>query len=737
MAQGRWGMSKDRRKDWKIEVPEATRLARVFSDHPLRDQRLEFEFEGFARTLAELAWNPDNTTPFTVVVRGGWGRGKTTLLRRAQWMLENPAQVEPPPPDGVREVHTLWFNAWKYPDDDTVLAGLLGAAIDRLRKGGKLDQLKHLVASYKSATLQALFGLAAPAPLRDLILGDGGKDRYAPVHEKRAFHDTFRDLFNQVSRLLFELQPAFRDTGGLPEEQLWNPDTQRRQVLAVFLDDLDRCREKRVAEVVEAINLFLDLPGVCFFLGTDWERLVAVLPETVQGHADQFLEKVVQVAFDLPEVSPHGTEGYVRGLLRGTDLEAVLASDGEGASEDVRVLAQALETRHPRHVKRFLNDLSVTLAVLRNTGKLGDGEEELSEPAVVAWHLLSEILPRDRWREVRALPQNLAKFLRETEKLEREEPTEGEAGEREAPAEWARIRASGLPERHLKVLRELTDRQRHLLVYFATPPAVEVPRERPTRGKRDLFDLTSGAWAEIPGGSFWMGAQKEKEGEPGYDPEADPEESPVRRVTVSPFRVARHPVTNAEYAVFVEETGKRSPMHWKGGRIPEGKDEHPVVHVSWTDAVAFCEWLSRRISKEDPHLVRLPTEAEWEYVARGEEGRKYPWGDAEPSDENANFGRNVGDTTPVGSYPDGATPEGVHDLAGNVWEWCGDWTGPYPREDEEDPTGPASGTWRVLRGGAFGPGPRYLRAATRYGYRLGRSTVLTGFRVCCGWSRGL
>lgn len=198
-------------------------LARVFADHPLQDQRLEFEFEGFARTLAELAWNPDNSTPFTVVVRGGWGRGKTTLLRRTQWLLEEKPEELPddlaPPPD-TRKVRTLWFNAWKYPDDDTVLAGLLGAAIDRLQKSdNKLDQLAKLVASYKSDTLKTLFSLAAPAPLRDLIL-DGPQDRYAPVHEKRAFHDTFRHLFNEVSRLLFDVQLAFRDTGGLAEDQL-------------------------------------------------------------------------------------------------------------------------------------------------------------------------------------------------------------------------------------------------------------------------------------------------------------------------------------------------------------------------------------------------------------------------------------------------------------------------------------------------------------------------------------
>ena len=730
--------------DEKARISGDACLARAFPDHPLREEELEFEFEGFARTLAELAWNPDNSTPFTVVVRGGWGRGKTTLLRRAQWMLENPQKIpgDGAPPPGVRKVRTLWFNAWKYPDDDTVLAGLLGAAIDTLRKGDRLDQLKQLVASYKSSTLKSLFALAAPAPLRDLIVKP--EDRYDVVHEKRAFHDTFRDLFNEVSRLLFDVKLAFRDTGGLAEDQLWTPNTQRREVLAVFLDDLDRCRRDRVVEVLEAINLFLDLPGVCFFLGIDWDRLVGVLPETVRDQGDEFLEKIVQVAFDLPEVSPTGVQEYVGGLLDGTELATVLTgADGE-AAEDVRVFSRALETRHPRHVKRFLNDLSMSLAVLRNTGKLGEGGEELPEAAVVAWHLLSEILPADRWRAVRALPANLMTFLRETERLEKQEAKTGEVEEgKEIPEEWGRIRASGLPQRHLKTLRELSERQRHLLIYLATPPAVEVTRERKRPGKRDLFDLDSGAWVEIPGGTFHMGAQKEDPQAPGYDPEAQDRELPVRRVTVSPFRLSRHPVTHAEYAVFVEDTDKQPPEPWENGRIPEGKEEHPVVHVSWPDAVAFCEWFSRRVAKQEgsekeaTRRIRLPREAEWELAARGTEGRKYPWSDAEPTDRLANFGGNVGDTTPVGSYPEGATPEGLQDLAGNVWEWCADWFGDYPDQDEADPTGPKAGSSRVLRGGAFLNYPRYLRAAYRRDFHPEARNGFIGFRVLCSSSGGL
>lgn len=721
-----------------IEMPAATRLARVFPDHPLEDQKLAFEFDGFARTLAELAWNPDNTTPFTVVVRGGWGRGKTTLLKRAKWMMDHPGELELPPPEGIRTVRTLWFNAWKYPDDDTVLAGLLGAAIDGLQRGGKLDQLKLLVDSYKSEALKTLLSLAAPAALREKILGEGWTSKYDAVHEKRAFHDTFRPLFNQVSRLLFDLGISIRDSGGLPEELLWNEENQRREVLAVFLDDLDRCRRERVVEVIEAINLFLDLPGVCFFLGTDWERLVTVLPGTIRKEdADQFLEKVVQVAFDLPEVSPDGTHDYVAGLLRGTELETVLGGDGEGASEDVQILARVLETLHPRHVKRFLNDLSVTLAVLRNTGKLGTGDEQLTEETVVSWHLLSELLPRDEWRELRALPQNLDRFLQQAETLVQEKAGAEPSEDDDEPAHWSRLRTSGLAERHLELLRSLSKRQRYLLVYFATPPAVEAPAVHRARGRRNLFDLSSDAWVDIPSGDFLMGAQSGQPDEPGFDKQAHDDESPIRRVTLSPFRLARYPVTNGEYAVYVEETGKEPPTHWEAGRIPDGKVDHPVVEVSWTDAVAFARWLSKKTSEEDEETIRLPTEAQWEFAARGSEGRRFPWGSDEPDDQRANFDGQVGDTTPVGSYPDSVTPEGVHDLAGNVLEWCGDFFGPYPSEPEPDPTGPASGSSRVLRGGSFGFSQGFLRAASRFHLPPGSRGGLVGFRLCVVGSRGL
>ena len=201
-------------------------------------------------------------------------------------------------------------------------------------------------------------------------------------------------------------------------------------------------------------------------------------------------------------------------------------------------------------------------------------------------------------------------------------------------------------------------------------------------------------------------------------------------VRLSPFRITRYPVTNAQYRRFVEEAGKTPPRHWDDGEIPHGKENHPVVYVSWNDAEAYCTWLTRRVAAGTGGTVRLPTEAQWEYAARKTDSRLYPWGNDDPTDEHANFEKKVGDTTPVDRYPDGATPEGVYDLAGNVWEWCADWYGPYPdHEMPPDPGGPESGSGRVLRGGSFNYGAHNLPAAYRMYNPPENDLDNVGFRV--------
>lgn len=199
--------------------------------------------------------------------------------------------------------------------------------------------------------------------------------------------------------------------------------------------------------------------------------------------------------------------------------------------------------------------------------------------------------------------------------------------------------------------------------------------------------------------------------------------NPPHAVTISPFAIGRHPVTNAEYRKYVEATGAPPPASWGTARL-DGPDL-PVVGVSWDDAVAYCTWAGGT----------LPTEAEWELAARGLEGRTFPWGETEPDDRLAHFAQdwNSGGPCDVRAHPDGASPFGCEDLAGNVWEWCLDgWRidAHVLRDGSHDPVVPADGNVRPLRGGCWRSIAPKLQASYRnWSHRIVRHVTI-GFRLC-------
>jgi eukaryotic-like serine/threonine-protein kinase len=183
----------------------------------------------------------------------------------------------------------------------------------------------------------------------------------------------------------------------------------------------------------------------------------------------------------------------------------------------------------------------------------------------------------------------------------------------------------------------------------------------------------------IPAGEFLMGSD---------DPEADDNEKPVSKVFVGPFSIDKFEVTNGRYLRCIE--AGICPRPPNRGYDDSTKANLPVTVVSYQAAVAYCRWVGKR----------LPTEAEWEKAARGTDGRRYPWGNTFEA-ERANVGYSVRATTPVGSYPQGASPYGVMDLAGNVWEWTSSLYKPYPYDPgdgREDLTARGS---RVERGGGW------------------------------------
>jgi formylglycine-generating enzyme required for sulfatase activity len=226
-------------------------------------------------------------------------------------------------------------------------------------------------------------------------------------------------------------------------------------------------------------------------------------------------------------------------------------------------------------------------------------------------------------------------------------------------------------------------------------------------------------WLEIPAGEFLMGS------DPAVDPDAYLDEMPQHQVYLDGYQIGRYEVTNAQYAQCV-----RATVCWEPSGLSYYPDPaytyHPVVYVSWFDARTFCEWVGGR----------LPTEAEWEYAARGTDGRIYPWGNEPPDESRCNFDYSVIGTTPVGRYsPPGDGPPfdndyGCADMAGNVWEWVADWYdgGYYSVPPERNPQGPDSDSWRVVRGGSWDSFQGRVRSAVRYYLEPSSSDGDVGFR---------
>ncbi len=261
--------------------------------------------------------------------------------------------------------------------------------------------------------------------------------------------------------------------------------------------------------------------------------------------------------------------------------------------------------------------------------------------------------------------------------------------------------------------------------------------------------------AKIPGGTFMLGA-------PDDLPFVFDNEKWAHPVEVAPFRISRAPVTNEQFAAFVEDGGYRSdqfwseagrtwrdvadaehPVYWSkqnGGwqrryfdRVEPMPPHQPVIHVNWYEAEAYCRWAGRR----------LPTEAEWELIASAEptpdgngitdRKRVYPWGDEPPTPRHANLDGLLLGPVDVAAFPEGDSAFGVRQMIGNTWEWCSDDFGPYPGfvpDPYKDYSEPWFGDHKVMRGGCWATRGRLLRNTWRNFATPDRRDIFAGFRTC-------
>lgn len=221
------------------------------------------------------------------------------------------------------------------------------------------------------------------------------------------------------------------------------------------------------------------------------------------------------------------------------------------------------------------------------------------------------------------------------------------------------------------------------------PSPITVQPAAPPTPNFDVVKLTDGReMVRVPAGEFLRGSE-----------EGEADERPQKKIYVDEFLIDRYEVSNAQYAKCVAAKVCRKPTPQQGFDAPD----QPVYGLSWDMANTYCRWAG----------LRLPTEAEWEKAARGTDGRKYPWGNEFPSSELATFSTKA--TSDVNSHPAGVSPYGAYNMAGNVAEWVMDWYSPtyYASAPLKNPSGPAKGEKKILRGGSYFNAPNKLTTTYR------------------------
>jgi len=759
---------------------DETKASPILDDRPTDEDALDFS--PYRDTLVDIIADPQTRTPLTIGIFGGWGSGKTSLMLMVKSRLKGVLAER-----GL-EPRTAWFNAWQYGKEEALWRALLLHVLEALRppkpEEGAEDDEANATLNRSLDDLQAALyrdveredvggleidwgqvakgtakgalkiglsfvpGVATLTKLVEAAQSQVGKTAADDIIE--AFRREKTQVYIEHIQFLEQFHRQFED---LVKEQV----TDHGQKLVVFVDDLDRCLPEKAIDVLEAIKLFLDAPGCVFVLGLDQEVVargikVKYRDFAVEEGADgepqipidgaAYLEKIIQLPFLLPPIERRDMEGFVKALVPAFPDDRC-----------VPVFAQGLREPNPRQVKRVIN---VFLFLWRLAGK----RELVVTPVRLSKVVVIQHSHPDLYQVLREQPG----LLSELEEHFRADTRRGEtAGDvRELAGRRAAVEGTGTGEAPPLHPRLTSFVQRGSLRTLLTlHPADEEDVNFVGLTPHDLrpyFTLTRRAAPEAPpgeitravfepqlvpvlAGEFLMGTSDEEirwlventdwaKGwqEKGYFNR----EQPQHPVDLPSFEIGRDPVMNAEYRGFVRDTGHRPPSHWEGDTYPEELGDHPVVNVSWHDAVAYCRWLSEKTGRD----YRLPTEAQWEKAAGWDEGAgkrwRYPWGDDfDPRKCNTTEG-GPGTTTPVGQYsPDGDSPYGAADVAGNVWEWCQDWCaeGYYQDSTSENPSGPGEGEGRVLRGGSWLNDQYFARCAFRNGPSPGNRGNLIGFRV--------
>ncbi len=756
-------------------VPEPTVSDGDWSDREIdTKERDRFGFQDYARVLARRAREAD--TPLTIGLFGRWGSGKTSLMkliqREVQELTSSIDSIQREVKKSIGSVPfttgTLWINVWQLSNQEELwrafLQSLFTQAHAKLSRRQRIRfnwTLFHRRVKWLTLTRMLLVNsyrvIIAVTPI--LLAALWPDKSVTTTGQLLAFilNPVTGGAASLVLGLWLVVQPAIeaaRDKISLDLDQVLKEAPYEARVsalqqleqqfselvrlwvgeegrLIVFIDDLDRCTPTKVHEVLEAIKLFATTPGCVYVLGLDYEIVRKAIQENYKfgsgTEAADYLDKIVQIPFNLPPLDDKRLANYVREYYPSIAQTCPTAPD---------VFSHGLEP-NPRKVKRVLNVYRTLLDLAEVRVEAWDMDPV--EPELVAKMVVIQNRFRSLYDDLVHTPMligHIEDWACGFQHPDDVDPTGEKYDDPSAQAEAVEFQAvlgRLVPEPDRLALAALLESgharfakldTEEIAAYIYLTGAVESGAEhvRPNRKVRDALlsgnisaikqqvdtilsgypdddakrkktrrayvDRLWGVWRdrqryyalerrstsevlrmfgewsiEIPSGPFFMGSAE-------ADQDALDSEKPQHEVNLPIYRIGRYPVTNVEYQLFVQEARHSPPVPWTRDNYLPGADDHPVAQVSWHDAIDYCNWLTQRLrgvgELGNDQVVRLPTEAEWEKAARGIDGRIYPWGN-EFNPKNLNTTANP---TPVGDFsPMGDSPYGVADMAGAVWEW--------------------------------------------------------------------
>ncbi|ACN16484.1 conserved hypothetical protein [Desulforapulum autotrophicum HRM2] len=652
----------------------------IISDAPQK-READFGFAAYVDTIADLIAFEENQTPLVIGVYGKWGSGKTTLMKSIAHKLDTDEKYQGGTP--YRNSKTVWFQAWKYKDEDEILAALIEQIFKAMAKDGFFTGCRAQIEKLTEGINTPKLFTSLIKKITTLDISEFFQD---PAYKKfTGFYDVFEDFFTRLIWTYLSWRP---------QKNQCETHGEKKGVLAVFIDDLDRCPREKIVSVLETLKLFMDQKGCVFIIGADNDIIIKALEKTYHGDAERFMDKIVQVTFNLPKIPTEDFAPFLKKI--GNEF-------GKGIETYLPLVIPAMEN-NPRNIKRFINDLNLLKGLVANKG--------------------IDILPEDLllWNVIEKGFRPFSLALKEqggfnTLSAMHEKIDTAREKNIELPA-MAEDDSLAIPDSLVSYFREMTlvrivdsfrPEKKGLKQLVTLARIVETPKKEENRkGQRPGEDKR----VLIPAGTFIY--QENQTQRLNYDYEMD-----------------LYPVTNHRFDRFVKAGGYGKKDFWddKGWQWRETKHidqpqywedkayndpEQPVVGVSWYEADAYARWMTK--FRDDGYTCKLPDEVEWERAARGDGGNVYPWGNTFDPDKCNSAESNIGKPSRVSVYPNGVSPYGCYDMAGNVWEWTSSF---YDNKENRF----------FLRGGSFDGGSDYCRCAARSNYYdPGNRSFFIGFR---------